>query len=440
MRDKKILFVVSTILHYRNYLKTKALEEIKDRLYFLVNPGLANLDFGVPADRIFSYSFPGHKEMYYRHAYNINRWKKRKKSFNVESYFSMIKPRRLLIYKILSLPVLSTIFKFYFIERGKDKKLLEIIQKIGPSLVLIPSNFYDGMAFELIRICKKINVPSFALVDNWDNICGKTIFIIKPDYIGVWSQQCEKHALNIAEMPKDRIFVLGTPKFIDYFKPENKHLSSPYPFKYILYAGTSFHYNEIGALKKIDELIEKNNLDIKVVFRPAQRQQKRDCPDIFFEYNFKHTILDIPARAYYKREAGVRVGGGFNPIYAPDLGYYPRILSNMEFMICPLSTMIIEGSLFDKKVYILAYDDGIAPDNLKYLFHNFIHFKGVDHLKNARMVYNFEDLEKIFTPGDTLKQSLEPIDLDYFISREATANYPANLKRIVDKILTSWYS
>jgi hypothetical protein len=433
-QDKKILFVVSTIQHYRNYLKSGALDEIKNRLIILADPGLSKVDFGISNDRVFYYSYPGRLAKWHRHVFNINRWRNRWRSTSIAAYLSKLEPSRLRIYKFLSLPVISTIAKFILLELARDKKMAGIIQLIKPSLMLIPSSLYDAGAFELIRICKQNNTPSFVLVDNWDNLSSKTIFTFKPDYIGVWSQQCLEHAVNVTDMAKAKVYILGTPRFIDYFKPGSKNQSSPYPFKYILFAGSSLEYNEIGALKKIDDIVEKNNLNIKIVFRPAQTQRLRNCPDVFFEYNYKHIILDIPARAYYKREPI----DGFSPAYVPDLSYYPKLLANMEFMICPLSTMIIEASIFEKKVFALAYDDGVSPYGLKHHFDKYIHFKDIDRLDNVRMVYKLEDMEKIFLPGDTLKQNKEPIGIDYFISRKAAANYPSNLKKIIDDVIISW--
>ena len=195
----------------------------------------------------------------------------------------------------------------------------------------------------------------------------------------------------------------------------------------------------------MDEIIERRNIDLKVVYRPYTTQHTRNCPEVFFEYDFKHVILDTPAKLYYKRSAAWHVSSkdGFNPIYSPDHSYYPKLLSSMEFMISPQTTMILEASLFDKKVYILAYNDGVHSFGPHWAFNQGRYLFNLERLENIRMIYKIEDMEKIFTPGDELKQSVlpaqasEPIDIDYFVSKEATANYPANLKRTIDTILTS---
>ncbi len=108
-------------------------------------------------------------------------------------------------------------------------------------------------------------------------------------------------------------------------------------------------------------------------------------------------------------------------------------------MISAQTTMILEAALLGKRNYILAYDDGIHRFNPKFIFENSPSLFGIaERLENVRMVRKIEDLEKIFAPGDQLKRDIELLDIDYFVSKEATANYASNLKKAVDKIMTQY--
>jgi len=436
--DGKILFVISTYWQYENYIKTNALEEIKDRVNFLVYPKLADLDFGIPKDRISLYSYPEKKDILHRHIFNMNSWRLRKRDIVFWLRSLLFKPNQRRAYRILAMPVVYNIVKAVFLKRAEDPKLTALIQKINPAVVLLPSHAFEGRTFEIIRIAKKMKILSLMIIDNWDTLANKTIFTEKPDYLGVWSRQHIEHAVNVKGMPRERIFVLGVPRFKTYIKPETKNWPSPYPFRYALFVGIAEFFNELGALKKIDELIEKHGSDIKVVYRPNITQHTRNCPDVFFEYDFKHIVLDTPAKAYYKRSSTWDISkDSFNKIYYPDPNYYPKLLSNMEFMISPQTTMILEAALLGKKNYILAYDDGCHRFGPKFIFDNCIFLNGIECLPNVRMVRTFEDMEKIFISGDWMKQQAEPVDVDYFVSKEATADYPANLKKIISQILTN---
>lgn len=442
MKDgRKILFIIDSYQQYQTYIQTQSLKEIRDDAVFIVNPKLANMDFGVFGDRIFSYSYPERKDILHRHIFNININRRRHKRFWIRSIW--FKPHQKRIYWFLSLPIVHHLVKFIFLQFTKDKNLTRLVKKINPDIVVIPSHAFEGMPVELIRIAKKIKTPSFMVIDNWDTLANRTLFTIKPDYLGVWSEQQIDHAILSNNMFPGRMFILGAPKFSVYMKPETALQPSPYPFKYVLYVGMSDLFDELGALRKLDEAIERQKLDIKIVYRPNISQHTRKCPDVFFEYDFRHVILDTPARSYYKKMASWDISqDGFNPIYYPDFSYYPKLLSNMEFMICAHSTMILEALLFNKKIYLLAYDDGFHRFGPHWAFENAGHLFGIERLKNVRMVRKKEDLGKIFTSGDELKihEPIEPLDIDYFISKEATANYAVNFKKAVNDIMDIYSS
>jgi len=439
-KDGKILFVIDTYWQYANYIRTQSLKDIKDRAYFIVNPALSDMDFGVSGERIFPYSYPGNKDTLHRHIFNLNTWRLRKRAVVFWIRSLLFKPRQRFAYRLLALPLIFQITKFVYLKRAEDRNLFELVKKIDPSIILIPSHAFEGSTFELIRIARKINIPSFMIIDNWDTLANKTIFTLKPDYLGVWSQQHVEHATSVKDMQKDRIIILGAPNFMKYTKLENEHQHqpSPYPFRYALYIGMADVFDELGALKMMDEIIDKKKMDIKIVYRPHVTQHKRKCPDVFFEYDFKHVVLDTPAKRYYKRSASWDISAdGFNPIYYPDSAYFLPLLSNMEFMICAQTTMILEAAFMGKKNYILAYDDGLHRFNPKFIFDNCKSLFGVvEGLENVRMVRRMEDLERIFTSGDQLKQPVNLIDVDYFVSKEATVRYSSNLNKAVDKIIS----
>ncbi len=437
--DKKILVVLGElgIAYYNNYIMTSALNGIKSNCFFIAPKELADRDFnGISKDKIFWYNYPRKKHLWHRHLFNINTWKHRAKSGSFRSRFSRLKPRQQIIYKILALPILYPLVRFVFLSRAHDEPLARLIKNIGPDIILIPSSAYEGVTFEIIKIARRMHVPTCLLIDNWDNISGKTIFTRMPDYLCVWSQQGAEHAHKIRGMPKERIFIIGTPRFAEHFKEKDKNSPSPYPFKYVLFAGSTARFDELGALRRLDAAIQKNGYDIKIVYRPHPNAEGRLCADTFFEYDFQHVVLDTPARLYYKRD----FKSNFVPELAFDLSYLPKLLSNMEFMICCLSSMIIEGLIFDKKVAVPVYDDGIHGTNLRgmgsphAMFFAYEHFRGIERLKNIRMIYEINDLEKVFSDEKNPTPPEKIIDLDYFISKE-TANYPNNLRRVVNAIL-----
>lgn len=406
-------------------------------MIFVVAGNLKHLDYGVPADRVYEYSFPDQKDILHRHIFNINTWIHRNRNIGFHIRTLLFTPRQKRFYRILAFPVINRIIKFIFLTRAKDQKLYDLVKEIKPDIIVLPSCAFEGTTFEMIRIARHLRTPSFMMVDGWDTLVWKTTFTFKPDYLGVWSKQQIEHAVEVRGMPRDRIFILGAPRFINYVSPEQKKLPSLYPFRYVLYVGVFDEYNELMALKKIDQAIEKHRVPFKVVFRPTATQFPRKCPDVFFEYDYKRIILDTNARSYYKKGASWDFSKDkFDPKQFPDPNYNLSLLQNAEYVICPQSTMLLEATLLGKRAYLIAYDDGIHRFNPKWTFEKAGHLHGLDQLESIRMVRNQEDIEKIFLPGDQLKKTFDkPADIDLFVAKDQTRNYPSNLKKVIDTIL-----
>ncbi len=431
--NSKILVVISTHEYYRNYITSPALDKIKERCIFIVHKQLMVKDFpGIKREQLMPYCYPERNKSWHRHFFYVNSWRYRHKSSSFAFRFEGLPHRRRkFFYKLASLPVIYNLVKFFVFQVTRDKNLEEILSEINPRIILLPSSGYDGLTFEIIRIAKKKKIPTCLLVDNWDNLTSKTVFTRKPDYLVVWGKQAVEAAVRIHGMERNRVFPLGTPRFMGYMNREGRDLPSPYNFKYILFAGIAVPFDELSTLKKLEEIIDRKGLDIKIVYRPHPARTRRQCADTFFEYDFKHILIDEQAKLYYKRDQE------FKDIDMPDLEYYPKLLANMEFMICPLSTMMIEGLLFGKKVFVPVYDDGIHFTNPKNLLARHEHFRGIDKFKNIHLVKSSDDLEKIFT--ESFQQTLEPKDVKYnnifdFISPD-TSNYALELEKLVNRII-----
>lgn len=420
-----ILFIVTNQIFYNNYFNTKALSKIRNRLVFLVD---REVKISKSLKSVIWYSYPKNKANWHEELFNINMCKFSNRSKTFKFRFLRLSKIKRLKYKILALPIVCELAKLFIFKLTDDLKLSQIIQEIKPSLILIPSMGYEGETFEAIKAAKRHHIPSCVLVDNWDNLSSKTIFTRKPDYLTVWGEQTKEHAVKIHGIESNKISVLGTPRFINYFNKNNAHLKSPYSFKYAVFAGNALAFDELTTLKKLDELLEKHNEKITIIYRPHPWRHTRKCADTFFEYDFKHIKLDHEAKKYYKKELGIK--------FVPDLDYFPKLLANMEYMICPLSTMLIEGLLLGKNVYVLTYDDGIHFTNPKNAFRNYEHFKGIGSLPNVDIIDNFDDLNVIMK-NKLRKQITIKANLNYYISDE-TVNYSENLLELTKTIIRGW--
>ena len=168
-------------------------------------------------------------------------------------------------------------------------------QTLQPDLVLLPCSAYDPIGNDLARLGSSRGFRTLFLVDNWDNLSSKSIFWATPDFLGVWGEQSREHATSIHGIAAERLFLLGTPRFENYYTANKKQMPSPYPFPYVLFCGVALAFNEVEALRLLDEEIYRHPElygDLRIVYRPHPQRQQRHCPDVVREEDFHRVVLD----------------------------------------------------------------------------------------------------------------------------------------------------
>jgi hypothetical protein len=310
--------------------------------------------------------------------------------------------------------------------------LLSAIKATKPSLVIFPSSAYDPAGIDVVKLCRTFKIPSFFLIDNWDNLSSKSILFEKPDYLGVWSQQSLEHAVKIQDFKESNIFILGTPRFDLYFSKRDTNIDSLFPFRYVLFVGTALAFDEAAALEKIDEIIE-NNKDlfegVKVVYRP---HPWRHGSDTIAGKNLSHVILDPQLESAYLEK-------NFTTSVQPSLDYYPSLIKNAEFVMGGLTTMLIEVLIFRKPYLALVHDDGVNLTSPHNAFKYFEHFKGLEKIEAINFCYDLQDLPAKFVeqwhnkdPSDAKKIDFQR---EYYLFQDEKINYKDKLKSVTQKIL-----
>ena len=282
--------------------------------------------------------------------------------------------------------IIFSIFMFFYKKTlTLNRSLEKYIESIKPDIILFPSTAYEPISYDILEIGTKKKVKILFLIDNWDNLSSKTLFLRKPDFITVWGRQTLEHGVNIQGLKEKQIIMIGTPRFDIYYKTLNNLPKSPINGKYVLFLGVALEMDEIGALKELDKELEQNKDlygDLKIIYRPHPwRHGKKD----FNESDFKHVELDMQMKDTYLRLK--KYDDTYNkrtiPIeFQPNMDYYPAIIGNANFIVASLTTMAIEALIMEKKVLLIVYDDGqnyfTTPKNV---FNYCEHFRGIEKLK-----------------------------------------------------------
>jgi hypothetical protein len=300
-------------------------------------------------------------------------------------------------YRVLSHPLLrERMARGYLRRAGLNGPLHELMGSLRPDVVIAPSGGIDHFVTDTLRSARELGIPSLVLVFNWDNLSSKGAFAVKPDRLAVWGEQSVEHAVRIHGFDRERVRILGVPTFDSYFHHEPGSTRSPFTFRYALFAGCYAPFDEADALERLDRTIEEHGLDLKVVYRPHPHRRPRKRPDRIDEERLRHVVIDPQVRDLYEASFDEYGPGASRskPRY-PALDYYPALLENAEFTICPLSTMIVESAIFERPVIVIAYDDGVHPDSPA-LVVNYDHFEGIDRVEGFELCRTADELPELF--------------------------------------------
>ena len=269
----------------------------------------------------------------------------------------------------------SKVFIYFFFKKNlifsmEDNPKLDLLFKLyKPSLVIVPTQGDDIGYWYVSNFCKKNNIRSLAIVDNWDNFSSRPHPDPKPDFYAVWSEQSKMHAKKFHNISSSKVFTIGSARHDNYFSMRKENLKSYFSFNYILF------FESFGITDGIEELFDilDNILEsqkklygnLKLIYRPHPWQKTFKPIQI---QRYKNIILDPQLKKNYEKNIS-------STSFQPDLSYYPSLIKNAEFIISSPTTMLIESLIFRKKILLLAYDKNKKFGNCDYL-------KNCEHLMN----------------------------------------------------------
>lgn len=325
----------------------------------------------------------------------------------------------------------------WFIRRQRasipmNPDLERIVREQQPDLVILPSTATEPIGSDLVRIAQVARAFStLFLIDNWDNLSSKSLFWAPPDYLGVWGEQAREHAASIHDIEASRVSLVGTPRFEAYYSARKGAMRRHYAFRYILFCGAALAFDELTALRRLDDELAAHPEvygDIKIVYRPHPRRQRRLCPDVFHEHDFRRVVLDEQVRtAYYDND----------PDSQPALDYYPALLAEAELVVCPLTTMLVEALLCGTRVLAITYDDGIHYTSPHNAYRYYRHFEGIETIKELYLNRSAEqlgaDIRALITRSSPTNRDEIFDSLQHFLYRDSRS-YSERLAAAVGQI------
>lgn len=283
----------------------------------------------------------------------------------------------------------------YLRMTGRHESLHSAMERLKPDLVIAPSGGTDNLVFDTLRSARELGIRSLVVVYNWDNLSSKAAFVVRPDHIAVVGPQSKVHARELHGFDLDDVTVLGGPYIDHHFFHEPGSTTAPFPFPYVLYAGCYMPFDERTSLERLNAYIAQAQLDLTIVYRPHPQRRKRKVNDEIDESRLEHVVIDPQVREAYRASFDRPLAEDDERPPLPPLDYYPALLENAEFVICPLSTMVLEAAIFERPVLVVAYHDGIHKDSPGVVV-GYDHFQGMDSIDGIHLCRTEDDMEPVF--------------------------------------------
>lgn len=339
-----------------------------------------------------------------------------------------IGPKATAIFTLFSLPGL------YWAARGwlrfrltllPNRDLETLLDEERPDLLIHPSVLDGAFINDLTAASKDHGVPLVVIMNSWDNPSTKQAMAGRPDYLLVWGEQTLRHAIEFIGMPPDRVIPFGAAQFDVYRSPPSVsreefcriHDIDP-SGRILLYAGSSKGTNEFEHLVAIDEAITTGRLGHTfVIYRPHPWGDGGRGGERFLGHHWKNVRIESSMRGYLEQ-----VRAGNKEMSFPDYRHTHDVLSSVDAVVSPLSTILLEAALHGKPALCFLPEDE----------------QEAHHFQLAAPMIHFEDL---YVRPEFLKakgcSELVP-QLNILLSRVGDAEFAGRLKQACRYFIESW--
>lgn len=271
-------------------------------------------------------------------------------------YSSALGWKASLLYALLGFP---GIFHWFdrmtrrWIKRIPYTALEALIDQEKPAVIIHPCVLEGLYLNDLIDSCQRRCIPLIVIMNSWDNPSTKRAMVGNPDWLLVWGEQTQRHAVEFAQMPLDRTIKFGAAQFDVYRAPPRigretfcqvNGLDPALPI--LLYAGSSKGTDEIAHLTALDLAIESGQLGpVTILYRPHPWGGGGRNGHLLLDAVWRNVRIESSMKDYLEK-----VCGGFTGKYLPDYRDTHDVLSCVDAVISPLSTIILEAALHGKPV------------------------------------------------------------------------------------------
>jgi hypothetical protein len=307
-------------------------------------------------------------------------------------------PKKLVaLYTLLGLPGLFGLTDWFVRKRlaGMPNAGLEaFLDDFQPDAIVHPSILEGIYINDLVDVSARRRVPLVVVMNSWDNPSSKRAVTGTPDWMLVWGDQTRQHAIDFVAMPPARAVCFGAAQFSAFEGPPRidraefcrRNVIDP-SRRILLYAGSSKETDEFKHVRALEDAIERGELgDTTVVYRPHPWGEGGKGGARFLAHPWKHVRIESTMRGYLEAIARGDLSMSF-----PDYRDTHDVLSSVDAVISPLSTILIEAAIHGKPVMCYLPLEETDANHLQLVAH-MPHFDDLVDNPNVVVARNIPEL------------------------------------------------
>jgi hypothetical protein len=249
------------------------------------------------------------------------------------------------------------------LEATCNAPLEAFLDEFKPDVIAHPSVLQGPYLDDLLAIGRARRIPTVVIMNSWDNPALKRSMVGAPDRLLVWGRQTEKHAEIYMGMNAAQVVRFGAAQFEVYREPARVDRAAframqdlPSDATVVLYAGSSKDTDEYAALDSLERAIEDGRYPgAAVLYRPHPWGSCGKDGWRIGERRWKHVRFEASMADYVRRVTDRK-----HHIVTPSYADTRDLLANVDVVVSPLSTILLEAALMGREPLCMREDPKVA--------------------------------------------------------------------------------